>query len=142
MVGSFNVLNGPAGSDGHWSGWMTSGLDVRMVSRVDRLVRVAVSGVLDLVTSDALFDVLTGALTDGDTEHLEIDLGGLTLLDASGVGVLLAVRNRALRFGKTIRVCGAIGLPLQVLEITGVLGLLNAKTPIARRDESGIPDIR
>jgi anti-anti-sigma regulatory factor len=50
------------------------------------------------------------------------------LLDASAVGVLLAAHNRARRVGVGFRVRGATGIPLQVLEITGVLGVLGGKS--------------
>ena len=49
-----------------------------------------------------------------------VDLTGVTLLDASGIGVLLATQHRAHAAGKKLSVSGAAGIALQVLEVTGM----------------------
>jgi anti-sigma B factor antagonist len=82
---------------------------------------VSVFGEVDVATSDVLFETLVDALADARTDRVEVDLSALTLLDASGVGVLLAAQNRARTNGKHLEVSGASGVPLRVLEITGVL---------------------
>ena len=106
---------------------MTGYFDVRVERTVDYLARVPVIGKVDISTSDVLLQVLLGALTADGTWRVEVDLTKATLLDASGVGVLLDARRQALARDKELRVRGATGLALQVLEITGVLGLLDGK---------------
>lgn len=108
--------------------------EVRVESTVDNVTRMTVSGEVDPDTSEMLFEVLVGVLSVEDTTHVEVDLAWVTLLDASGIGVLLAARNRADTAGKVLSVCAATGLPLQVLEITGVLGRLHGKSAGERRD--------
>lgn len=112
--------------------------DVRVESPLDDVIRIPVAGELDPATSDVLFHVLVTILATGGAERVDVDLTEVTLLDASGVGVLLAARNRAIARGRTLRVYGAAGLPLRVLEITGVLGLLGGKSDTQRRATSTV----
>jgi anti-anti-sigma factor len=102
--------------------------DTRVVTVPPATTRVAVVGDVDLATGDQLFEALAGALAWRGIRRLEVDLDGVRLLDAHGVGVLLAARNRALEQATDFQVSGANGLALQVLEVTGVLGVLGAKS--------------
>ena len=101
---------------------------IRLDRPVGDTVRVVVTGQADLASSDVLFAALAEAVAIDGVRHVDVDLTGVDLLDAAAVGVLLAVRHRAQRRRTTLRVTGAAGLPLQVLEITGVLGLLGGKS--------------
>ena len=101
--------------------------DVRLTPSGDGVVRAAVSGELDLATTDLLFEILSAALRRDGVRGMYADLGQVRLLDASAVGVLLAVRNLAESLRVPFRVDGASGLPRRVLEITGVLDLLGGK---------------
>jgi anti-anti-sigma factor len=121
---------------------LTSYFDIRVDAPVGQVVRVPVIGDIDLESSDVFFHVLTGALVANGSLRVEVDLTGVTLIDASGIGVLLAVRNRAHARGTALRVYGAWGLTLQVLEITGVLGLLDGKADGLRHDASRTYDGR
>jgi anti-sigma B factor antagonist len=109
-------------------GRLTSYFAVRVEPAEGAVSQVTVSGEVDPATSDVLFDVLVRALSAARTTHVEVDLAEVTLLDASGIGVLLAARNRAHTAGKTLSVCAATGMPLRVLEVTGLLGSLHGKT--------------
>jgi anti-anti-sigma factor len=106
---------------------VTERFEIQVESVRPATTRVVVTGAVDLATGDLLFGTLTGALTRPGIQRLEVDLNGVRLLDASGIGVLLAARNRALEQATEFHVSGAHGLALQALEITGVLGLLGAK---------------
>jgi anti-anti-sigma factor len=112
---------------------LASYFDVRIESPVGQVVRVPVVGVVDLESSDVFFQVLSSAVLVNWILRVEVDLTGVTLLDASGIGVLLAVRNQAHARGMALRAYGASGLPLRVLEITGVLGLLDGKGDAPRQ---------
>lgn len=107
---------------------MTAHFDVQVGPTVENVTRVTVCGEVDAATSEALFEALVSALSPGRTGHLAVDLAKVTLLDASGIGVLLAAQNRAGVAGMTFSVHAAAGLPLQVLEVTGLLGRLNGKS--------------
>jgi len=111
--------------------------DVRIELTVTSLTRVTVRGEVDLETSGMLFEVLICALSVSSIDHVEVDMTNVTLLDASGVGVLLAAQNRAQTAGKRLDVCAVTALPLQVLEITGVLGQLHAKSAGTSPDGQG-----
>jgi anti-anti-sigma factor len=102
-------------------------LRLRIEGNGHPVVRVFVGGEIDMSVSDALFDALAGAWTPDRTTEVQVDLSGVRLLDASGIGVLLAVRDRAMSCGIAFRAFGAAGLPRRVLEICGVLGLLGGK---------------
>jgi anti-anti-sigma factor len=108
-------------------GSLTSFFNVHAEPVAEGVVRVPVVGEVDLATSDLLFDALVSVLSDEETEQVEVDVREVTLLDASGIGVLLAARNHARARGKDLRMYGASGLPLNVLEVTGVLGVLGGK---------------
>ena len=101
--------------------------DVRVGAVVDGCVRVVVDGDVDLGASDPLLQTLVAALSRDGVARLRVDLGAVRLLDASGVGVLLAARNRARSLGVAFEAVGATGLPRRVLETLGVLEVLGGK---------------
>lgn len=93
----------------------------------DGCVRVVVAGEIDLATSGLMLGGLVDALTRDGLTRIEIDLSSVRLLDASGVGALLAVRNRAAASGVQFEASGAAGLPRRVLELLGLLDILGGK---------------
>ena len=58
-------------------------------------VVVALSGDVDLATVPQLHDALTKALTQHSGRTLVVDLDGVTLLDDTGLGVLLGAAGSA-----------------------------------------------
>ena len=88
---------------------------------------VKLRGELDLAKCDVLMRLLADALGGDGVQRVEVDVADLDFLDAAGVGALLAARGQAEAQGKTIGLRRVTGLPLRVLEITGVVGLLDAK---------------
>jgi anti-anti-sigma regulatory factor len=75
--------------------------------------RVAVAGEVDLATTPVLRDV---------------DLAGVTFLDCTGLGALVAVRNAAIRAGGQMRVSHPQPIVRRVLKVTGLLGVFTAPT--------------
>ena len=102
--------------------------DVRTEPIDDRCVRVVVAGDIDLNTAGLLLDSLAEALTREGLARIEIDLSPVRLLDASGMGALLAARSQAESRGVEFEASGATGLPRRVLEIVGLLHILGGKT--------------
>jgi anti-anti-sigma factor len=107
---------------------LTPYFDVQVDLTVSEVTLVSVWGEVDAASSVMLFEVLAWALSLDNTGSVEVDLAAVTLLDASGIGVLLAAQCRAVTLGKKFRVGTVAGLPLEVLEVTGVLGRLHGKT--------------
>lgn len=85
----------------------------------DATTTIALAGELDPATAPALSEAIAAAAGDGVTQ-VDIDLGGITFLDSSGVRVLVSAREQ-LR-------AGGVGLSLRnpnpnirrVLDITGL----------------------
>jgi anti-anti-sigma factor len=103
-------------------------MDIGVQSLDSTTVRVSLAGEVDFACSDELFDALVTVLDAGTVRDVEVDLAEVHLLDAPAVGVLLAAWNRARSVQVGFRVRGATGMPLRVLEITGVLGVLGGKS--------------
>ena len=81
------------------------------------VVTVTISGEIDIATSQAMRDALT---TGPGPAHLEVDLSDVTFMDASGIGVLLAARQRAVDGGGSLTLRAP---SWAVRRLTGVLGL-------------------
>ena len=96
-------------------------------------LRLLVRGDVDLVSHDQLREALNIALDATGRRPIEVDLSGVTFLDAAGVGLLIGAYKAALRRRLTLRVAGASGIVLRVLEMTGAAPLLvsadTASTP-------------
>jgi len=88
-------------------------LDVEVPRRAE-YIRV-LSAELNRIASHALF-----------MGWMALDLGGLTFTDSTGLAFLLEERVRAQRRGTPFRIRGAGGQTLDLLERTGLLGLLSS----------------
>lgn len=111
---------------------MTYDFDLRVERPSGGTARVVVSGEIDMAVTDAFSASVLGVLRADGVRLVEVELSAVGFIDACGVGALLAARNDARGQGKTLVVCGARGLPRQVLAMTGVLGVLAAK-PVGAR---------
>ena len=94
---------------------------------VGETVVVHVAGALDQVTADELSDCLSDAVRlVNPPAPLLVDLTEVDFLGASGIGVLLEHQDLCLRRGSALVVVAttpAVLRPLQVLELTSVLGV-------------------
>jgi len=102
-----------------------------------------VHGELDLASAPELRTALLAALTQPG-RNLIVDVSRVRFLDCTAVGMLLEVRRHADREQCTLRLTGASGLPLEVLETAGVakrLGVYDQSVssqtgdPVAASDE-------
>lgn len=100
---------------------------------VGAAVVVHVAGELDCSTAEELSAQLNGAVLAVDPPApVVVDLTGLAFLGARGIGLLLDHQDRCLRRGSALVVVAnsaAVLRPLEVLELTNVLGV-----------RSGVPD--
>jgi anti-anti-sigma factor len=89
-------------------------------------VLLAVSGELDVATTGQ-FRASVSGLTEGDApSHVTVDLSRLDFIDAAGIAALLSLRNALDAIGGSIRVRGPKPHVRRVLELAGVVDLLDA----------------
>ena len=88
----------------------------------DAWTTVSVAGELDLATADEFSRAVRSGLARG---AVVIDLRELTFMDSSGVRALNTALRESAEHGRELRVCeGMQPSVVQVLELTGMLGLL------------------
>ena len=81
------------------------------------VVSVSICGEIDIATSRAMGEALAA---DPRPAHLEVDMSAVTFMDASGIGVLLAARQRAVDGGGSLTLRAP---SWAVRRVTGILGL-------------------
>ena len=81
--------------------------------------RIFLRGELDVVTAPALRQALLDLLEDG-VRVLDIDMADLSLIDSTGLGVLVGVLKRTLQHGGEMRLCSPQRGARKVLDITGL----------------------
>ncbi|MEU4424797.1 STAS domain-containing protein [Actinoplanes sp. NPDC024001] len=90
------------------------------------VVRLHLSGDLDLATADALERLVLNTLATHHPRRLVIDADELGFCDSSGIHVLIKVRAFAHRHGSTFQVTNLHGRSQRALAITGVLEKLTS----------------
>jgi len=80
---------------------------------------VTVQGELDLSTSAALRAAVEGASGD-ESPRVAIDLAGVTFMDSSSLGVLVACLKEISDRGGEMRLVGVSGSPAKVIALTGL----------------------
>lgn len=98
-------------------------------------------GHLDLDSRAAFDEAVDGALAEGAT-WIAIDLAGLEFVDATGIGVLVGARNRAMGSGADLVVRGARGGVRRVLALTGVGAYLEGGSSMPPETASTIDSSR
>ncbi len=99
-------------------------LRVAVLSGTD-LVRAAVSGEIDRDNADHLREQLLAAVRGcGPARRLVVDLTGVPLLDAAGIGVLVAVREAAHGRGTRVQATGLQPFVAQIVAASGLRDLL------------------
>lgn len=89
---------------------------------------VVLDGEIDIATGPAIRRSLIAAIR-GRNVHLAVDMSGVTFIDASGIGVLVAAANRARQTG------GGLSLLAPSPQVRRLLDVfhLDAILPIAER---------
>jgi anti-sigma B factor antagonist len=80
--------------------------------------RLTVSGELDIATRPELEEAV-GALLARGARTLVIELGELTFIDSSGLGLLIVLNELATNDGWTLQLTRPRGQVLSVVELTG-----------------------
>jgi anti-sigma B factor antagonist len=84
------------------------------------LLTLTLVGELDLATAGALRGKVTDAVKSEEIDAILLDLDGLTFIDSTGIGTLVAGWRQAGDSGKPLRIDRAHGMAREVLRITGV----------------------
>lgn len=100
---------------------------VRVVASTDGCRRIRISGDVDLTVAELLRTVIIGPSEQAHLDTVDVDFTDVTFLDMAGVNALLDARRTLLANGRRLRVRGVQGVARQVLEITGLLALLDGK---------------
>lgn len=93
------------------------GLEVATARR-DDLVVVTLSGELDIYTVPGFRREV--ADLDPSQCAVVIEMSEVTLIDSSGLGALVGLRNRALHAGRRVGIAGPSPRVMRVLEVTGL----------------------
>jgi len=102
-----------------------SALSLQQEQRADGTVVIRLSGALDICTAPRLADAL-GALAG---RRVEVDLGGVDLLGAAGLGVLAGASGRLRQAGGDLRLARPRPLAARCLTLTRLDGLVAAEGP-------------
>jgi anti-anti-sigma factor len=101
-------------------------------SIADRVATVAVVGDVDIASTPDLRDALQAALAEPDVDAVVADLGGVSFLDSSALGVLVAARKAAELGGRSFTVARPGPVVTMVLRMTGLYEILVADAPGGR----------
>ncbi|WP_436532046.1 STAS domain-containing protein [Actinoplanes sp. HUAS TT8] len=88
-----------------------------------RAVVLKIRGALDISGRDDLVAAITGIVA-GDCERLVVDLSEATFMDSEALGALLEGYSAAEKKGVPMTATGAHGIVYRVLQITGLLTVL------------------
>ena len=96
--------------------------------RINDVYRLTVSGELDLATRDTLRDELEHAEVS-EAKRILLDLKDLTFIDSSGIAILVEAHQRSATAGTQLRVLVVDGQVREVLELTGLVEVLDVVGP-------------
>jgi anti-sigma B factor antagonist len=105
-------------------------VDPQLTTRLERIgdvSKVAVFGEVDIATVPELNRALAEAVADASIEQLVIDLLGVTFMDSSGLGALMAMRQSHPELDIAL-VLGP-GVVLRTIETTGLSELFHVQHP-------------
>jgi anti-sigma B factor antagonist len=88
-----------------------------------------VSGDVDMSTAVELREAAIAALSAPDTSELQIDLAGVTFLDSSGLGALVAIRGAADELSRTVTIVAVSTRAYQVIEVCGLVPVFGLTAP-------------
>lgn len=91
---------------------------------VGHKLRIAIRGELDFTSREEVLGRLVPAVVGTTGRLVELDLSGVTFLDAAGVGTLIAAYHAAEARGLALHISGAAGTVQQILEVTGATDVL------------------
>jgi anti-sigma B factor antagonist len=109
-------------------GGAVAGLQVSK-EQIEGVEVVSASGEIDISTAQRLRDLLD-AVPDGE-KRVIADLSGVTFLDSTGLGVLIATHKRLAGAGGVLELVITARPVLKVLEVTGLTSLFTVHESLA-----------
>jgi anti-sigma B factor antagonist len=91
--------------------------------------RLAIDGDVDLSVLQPIRDALDHRLADPASSSVTLDLSGVTFIDSSGLGLLVAGKRQAAEAEKPFHVTGAEGRTAEIIEATGLTEFLLGSQP-------------
>ena len=105
-----------------------AGEDLDIVASVEeKAARVAVSGELDMNSSPRLIATIRD-LAVPPRRAIELDCGGVTFLDSTGVRALIVARNEASSKGVDVVLTHPSTPVMRVIDMTGLVGFLTGSS--------------
>lgn len=83
------------------------------------------SGRLTQADRTEMMDVMKAMSTDDSLVGIRLEMAGLSFVDSFGVGLLLLIRDEAIRLGKKLVLSGAQGPVFKLLKLSGLDSLLD-----------------
>jgi anti-sigma B factor antagonist len=90
------------------------------VAELGKWVVIAIGGEVDLATAPTLRSKLVALAAEYPGSPIAVDLGGVSFIDSSGLGVLIGARRRAVENGGTLVLVGLLPPVARLLAITGL----------------------
>jgi len=99
---------------------------------------VKIKGELDLTCASSLRDRLDHELKKSGTRHLILDLGGVSFIDSSGLGVILGRYRMLAPIGGKISIRNCNAQVYRILEISGLTRImLVERSGLSKRAKEG-----
>ena len=95
------------------------------IERGDDVVRIALSGELDVSTAPTVDKQLVDFEAGNMPGRVVIDLRGLRFIDSTGLSLLLNADKRTRAAGRELTLVAADGPPRRILDATGLVGRLD-----------------
>ena len=105
--------------------------------RVDACVRVSAHGEIDVSTVGLLREVLLNEIKAGEGTWVQVDLSGVSFMDSTGLGVLIAAHRRLTATGGKLTIHKPSRPVLRVLQVSGLDRLLTVAVASAERPRAG-----
>ena len=104
--------------------------------RVGQSLELALAGELDMAATFKLEPELDRLLDAPDLRRLECDLAGVSFVDSSGLGLLLALRERAHDRGIAMTVVSVSAPVRRILDVSGMGAVLTDAEASSQRGMS------
>ena len=96
----------------------------------DAVAVITVAGELDMATAPTLLNEV-GRLVDAGQTCLIFDLAGVSFCDSTGLSIFVRARNRFAATGGQVRLAAPQRAVRRLLEVSGLLGVLDTYPSVA-----------
>lgn len=102
---------------------MTSQLSHQVDDNGD-MVRIALTGEIDLAVADQLHELLTSPARERPGTAVTVDMSSVRFIDSTGVRTLVRARDQVLAGGGDLRLVNLGDMALRILQVSGMYGYL------------------